>query len=136
VNHEANKSIIRRLYKEVFGDWDLSVIDELIGPDFLGHGVPAGTPRGPEGFRQFYASLRAAFPDLRYTVEDMIAENDRVVVRWRWEGTHQGRFKDIAPTGKRASMTGIAIYRLAGGKAVERWVEVGMESLLRQLREQ
>jgi predicted ester cyclase len=78
--------------------------------------------------------MRAAFPDLRYTVEDMVSEGDKVVARWHWEGTHDGVFRDIPPTGKRVSLTGIVIYRLDGGKVVERWVEVGMENLLRQLR--
>ncbi len=131
---EASKQAICRLYREVFAEWNLSVIDEVISPDFLGHGMPAGMPRGPEGIRQFYARMRAAFPDLRYVVEDMVAERDKVVVRWRWDGTHDGIFRDIPPTGKRVSLTGIAIYRLDGGKVVERWVEVGMENLLRQLR--
>jgi len=134
MNHEANKRVIARLYEEVFAQWKLDVIDEVIGPEFLAHGAPADASRGPQGFRQFYARLRAAFPDLRYAVEDMVAESDKVVVRWRWDGTHRGCFRDIAPTGKRVCLTGIAIYRLAGGKVIERWVEVGMEDLLKQLR--
>jgi len=134
MNHETNKRVIARLYEEVFAQWKLDVIDEVISQEFLAHGAPADASRGPEGFRQFYARLRAAFPDMRYAVEDMIAENDRVVVRWRWDGTHGGYFRDVAPTGKRVSLTGIAIYRLAGGKVIERWVEVGMEDLLKQLR--
>ena len=131
---QENKRVIHRLYREVFAEWNLAVIEELISADFLGHGMPAGTPRGPEGIRQFYARMRAAFPDLWYWVEDMVAESDKVAVRWRWEGTHDGVFRDIPPTGKRVSLTGIVIYRLDGGKVVERWVEVGMENLLRQLR--
>ena len=87
--------------------------------------MSAGTPPGPEGFRQFYARLRSAFPDLRYTVDDLIAEGDKVVVRWTWSCTHTSVFRGIAPTGKQATVTGMAIYCLAGGKIVERWVDWG-----------
>lgn len=60
---QKNKALVRRLYDEVFGSWDLAVIDELVGPDFVGHEMPPGTPRGPRGFRQFYGTIRTAFPD-------------------------------------------------------------------------
>ncbi len=97
------------------------------------HPMPPGTPRGPVGFKQFYNSLRLAFPDLRYTVDDVIAEGDRVVVRWNWQCTHRGEFMGVAATGKRATVTGMAIYRVADGQCVERWVELGLLGLLHQL---
>ncbi len=131
---EENKALVCRLYDEVFAKWNLGVVDELIGSEFVGHEMPPGTPRGPVGFKQFYASLRVAFPDLRYTVDDVIAEGDRVVVRWTWQCTHQGDFMGVAATGKRATVPGIAIYRVARGKCVERWVELNMLGLLQQLR--
>jgi steroid delta-isomerase-like uncharacterized protein len=131
---EPNKRLVRRLYDELFSKWNLAVIDELIAPDFVGHELPPGMPRGPEGFRQFYAGIRAGLPDLRLTVEDMIGEGDRVVVRWRGRATHRGEFLGIAPTGKSVSITGIAIYRLANGKVVERWVEVDLLGVTGQLR--
>ena len=109
------------------------MIDELVAPDFVGHEMAAGTPPGPEGFHQFYARLRSAFPNLRYTVDDLIAEGDKVVVRWKWSCTHTGVFRGIAPTGRQVTVTGMAIYRLAGGKIVEHWVELGMHRLLQQL---
>ena len=130
---EENKTLIRRLYDEVFANWNLDVVDELIGPEFVGHEMPPGTTRGPVGFKQFYESLRSAFPDLRYTVDDVIAEGDRVVVRWTWQCTHQGDFMGVAATGKRATVTGMAIYRVADGKCVERWVELSLLGLLQQL---
>src|SRR6266403_2147171 len=68
------------------------------------------------------------------TVDDVIAEGDRVVVRWTWQCTHQGAFMGVAATGKRATVTGMAIYRVADGKCVERWVELNMLGLLQQLR--
>ena len=131
---EANKALIRRLYEEVFVNWNLDVVDQLIGPEFVGHEMPPGTPRGPLGFKQFYSSLRSAFPDLHYAVDDVIAQGDKVVVRWTWQCTHKGDFWGIAPTGKHASVTGVAIYRIAGGQCVERWVELNLLGLLEQLR--
>jgi predicted ester cyclase len=128
-----NKALLRRLYDEVFVNWNLDLVDELIGPEFVGHEMPPGTPPGPVGFKQFYGWLRSAFPDLRYTVDDVIAEGDRVVVRWTWSCTHKGEFMGIAPTGKQASVTGMAIYRVASGKCVERWVELGLLTLVQQL---
>jgi steroid delta-isomerase-like uncharacterized protein len=131
---EQNRRLVRRLYEELFSKWNLAVIDELISPEFLGHEMPPGMPRGAEGFRQFYAGIRAGLPDVQLTVEDMIAEGDRVVVRWRGRATHQGVFRGIPATGARVSFTGIAIYRLLKGKVVERWVEVDMLGLTEQLR--
>jgi predicted ester cyclase len=130
---EENKAIIRRLYDEVFVRWNLGVVDELIGSDFVGHEMPPGTPRGPVGFKQFYASVRSAFPDLRYTVNDVIAEGDKVLVRWTWQCTHLGEFNGIAPTGKQITVTGMALYRIAAGKCVERWVELNLLGLFQQL---
>jgi predicted ester cyclase len=130
---DENKVLIRRLYDDVFARWNLALVDEVIGQDFVGHEMPADTPRGPTGFTQFYGRLRSAFPDLRYVVDDMIAEGDKVVVRWTWKCTHKGEFMGIAPTGRQATVTGMAIYRVVEGKCVERWVELGLISLLRQL---
>jgi steroid delta-isomerase-like uncharacterized protein len=131
---EQNKRVIRRLYDELFSKWNLAVIDELISPDFIGHEMPPGMPRGPEGVRQFYAGIRAGLPDVRLVVEDMIAEGDKVVVRWRAAATHRGTFLGIPPTGASVSFTGIAVYRLSGGRVVERWVEVGLLGVAEQLR--
>ena len=131
---DENKALVRRLYDEVFLKWNLEVLDELIGTEFFGHEMPPKTPKGPEGVKQFYGGLRMAFPDLTYKVDDLIAEGDKVVVRWTWQCTHLGEFMGIAPTGKRASVQGIAIYRVANGKCVERWVSLDLQGLLEQLR--
>jgi steroid delta-isomerase-like uncharacterized protein len=130
----TNKAVIERLYQEVFANWNLEVVDELIDPRFIGHEMAPGTPPGPEGFKQFYARSRLAFPDLKYNVNDIIAEDDRVVVRWTWTCTHKGEFRGIPPTRKQATMTGMAVYRLENGKCVERWVELNMLGFLEQLR--
>ena len=135
MNVQDNKAIVERLYRDVFCHWNMAIVDELIGPDFFSHDMPPGFPPGPEGFRQFYDMIRKAFPDLRYTVEDLIAEGDKVVVRWSWEATHQGEFFGIQPTKMPAPMTGIAIYRLAEGQVTERWVELDLLGLQQRLME-
>jgi steroid delta-isomerase-like uncharacterized protein len=131
---EQNKRVVRRLYDELFSRWNFAVVDEIFSPEFIGHEMPPGMPRGPEGIRQFYGGIRAGLPDVQLTVEDMIAEGDKVVVRWRARATHKGPFLGIPATGKAVSFTGIAIYRLSKGKAVERWVEVDLLGLAGQLR--
>jgi steroid delta-isomerase-like uncharacterized protein len=129
----TNKAIVRRLYQDVFADWKLDVVDELIDPTFRGHEMPPSIPPGPEGFKQFYTWLRSAFPDIRFTVEDIIAEDDKVVVRWTWRCTHTGEYMGIPATGKQATVTGIAIYRVENDKCVERWVQLDLFGLLKQL---
>ena len=133
MSSQTNTAVIRRLYEEVFVQWKLDVLDELVSPDFVGHEMPPGTPRGPEGFKQFYGSLRSAFPDITYQVDDIVSERDKVVVRWTWRCTHTGEFLGVPATGKHATVTGIAIYRVANGKCAERWVELNLLGLLQQL---
>jgi steroid delta-isomerase-like uncharacterized protein len=89
--------------------------------------------QGTEQNRQFIGSLRAAFPDVHYTVEDQIAEGDKVVVRYRFRGTHLGAFQGMPPTGKQITYTGILIYRLVDGKIGEQWTEFDLLGFLRQL---
>jgi predicted ester cyclase len=83
--------------------------------------------------KRFYQQLRAAFPDIRYSVEDMVAEGDKVTVRWTWRGVHRGEYLGVAPTGREATAAGIAIYRIAGGQCAERWVGFNPLVVLRQL---
>ena len=118
----ANKELVRRFYKDVYVDWNLAVADEVVSPHFTSHDWPAGGPTGPRAFRDYYAAIRSALPDARYEVDDLIAEGDRVVVRWRLLGTQTGAFRGIAPTGRPITLKGIAVYRLEGGKLAERWV--------------
>ena len=127
---EVNTALIRRVYKELFWDWDLASVDRWFSPDFHSSEMPSGIPRGPDGVRQFYATIRSSFPDLKYSVEDVIAEDDKVVVRWRWIATHTGSFRGLSPTGRHASLTGISLYKVVEGKLVQRWVEGNVLGLL------
>jgi len=130
----ANKRLVRRFYKEVYGDWNMSLVGEVLSPRFTSHDWPEGTPAGQEGFGLFYSEIRAAVPDARYEVDDLIAEGDKVVVRWRLLGTHRGDFRGIAPSGSPIVLQGIAIYRVESGRLMERWVVTDLHGLLASLR--
>ena len=125
----ANKELLRRFYKEVYADWNMALVDEVVSPRVTSHDWPEGAT-GPQAFRKYYAAIRAAVPDARYEVDDLIAEADRVVVRWRLLGTHEGEFRGIAPTGHAIELKGIAIYRVDEGKLMERWVVSDLYGML------
>ncbi len=130
----ANKMLVRRFYKEVFGEWNMALVDEVLSPQFRSHDWREGSPTGPDGFRNFYSAIRSALPDGRYVVDDAIAEGDKVVIRWRLLGTHRGAFGGIAPTGRAIELKGIAIYRVEAGKLMERWVVSDLHGVLEQIR--
>jgi len=130
---ESNRLLAQRVWEEVWHQDQLSRIDDLFTTDFVRHDPGGRELQGPEQNRQFIGSLRAAFPDVHYTVEDQIAEGDKVVVRYRFRGTHLGAFQGMPPTGKKVSYTGILIYRIGDGKIAEQWTEFDLLGLLRQL---
>lgn len=131
---EENKAIVQRYYDEVLNGRDLSLLEETHAVDYVHHDPsnPADI-EGREGTRKRLAELMRAFPDFRYTIEDMIAEGDRVMVRWMASLTHKGEFEGLRPTGKRAVVQGIYIHRLSGGKIVEEWALRDTLGLLQQL---
>ncbi len=120
-----------------FNQGDFSGVREMTAPDAVTHdpSLPQQLQgmRGPEPFVQQVSKYRAAFPDLRFRVEDTIAEGDKVAVRWSAEGTHRGELQGLAPTGVSASTTGISINRWHDGKVVESWVAWDNLGLARQL---
>jgi steroid delta-isomerase-like uncharacterized protein len=130
---ERNKSIARRFFEEAANRGNLAVMDEVISADFVDHAAPPGTPPGVEGAKQFLSAVRTSFPDLHLTIEEMIAERDKVVVLLTVHGTHKGELKGIPPTGKQATWKGADILRIAGGKMVERWVLRDHLGMMQQL---
>jgi len=130
----ANKALVRRFYKEVYVDWNMALADQVVSPQFTSHDWPERGPTGPKAFRDYYSAIRAAVPDARYEVDDLIAEGDRVVVRWRLLGTHKGDFGGIAASGRPITLKGIAIYRVDRGKLMERWVVSDLHGLLEEIR--
>lgn len=127
-----NEAVVRRLLEEVFNRGRTDLLTELIATDHIGHD-PFGDHYGPEGLRIAVAEYREAFPDLQMTVEDLVADGDRVVHRFTLRGTHAGPFMGIPPTGQVVTVTGIAIDRLADAKVAESWVSFDGLDLLRQL---
>ena len=131
---EQNKALSRRLMEEVFNRGNISLVDELFAPDFVEHEeLPPGIPPGREAVKQFSTIFRSAFPDLKVTIDDIIAEGDKVVVRGTWSGTHKGEFMGIPPTGKSVSFEVIDTVRIAGGKFVEHWGLMDNMSMMQQL---
>ncbi len=130
---EDNKAQVRRFYEEVFNQKKRAAIDEFSDPSYVDHTAPPGLPGGIEGQKQLIGMYLTAFPDLHLTVEDMIAEGDKVVSRWTASGTHPGEFMGIPPTGKQLIAKGIEINRIAGRKFVEHWMELDTLGLLQQL---
>jgi steroid delta-isomerase-like uncharacterized protein len=127
--------IQRRLFAEFFSQGKLEVADETFAPDHVYYNpdTPEGI-RGPEGMKQFVVgTFRGAFPDLQGTVEDQIAEGDKVVIRWTARGTHQGELQGIPPTGKGVKVAGMVISRSAEGKLAESWEVFDTLGMMRQL---
>jgi len=133
---EENKAIARRVYEtfdRVISTGNMSLLDEVLAADLVDHNPAPGQAPGLEGVKQVFSQFRAAFPDFQSTVEDQIAEGDKVVSRVTVRGTHKGDFQGVPATGKQFAQTGIDIVRFAGGKAVERWGEADNLGLLQQL---
>lgn len=129
---ERNKAIARRSFDEVFNAGNLDAVGELVSKDFIAH-TSTHDIHGPVQMKQYVSQLRAAFPDLHITVEDQVAEGDKVVTRWTATGTHTGPFQGIPPTGNRGRMSGIDIDYVIDGKTVECWTLADNLSLLQQL---
>lgn len=124
-----NKEVIRSLYEDTINTGRLEALSRIVSDDYTdGNGG-----RGVAAFRENVAELRKGFPDIHFTIEDLIAEGDRVVIRWKWEATHDGPFRGIAPTHKRLNNTGIAIYQIRDGKVVRNWLESDRLGALQQL---
>ena len=118
---EVNKAIVRRFVDEVQSKGNIDAIDELCSPGFVNHSAPPGVPSNCEGVKQVTAMFRQAFPDSYFTIEDMVAEGDKVATRKTFHGTHQGEFMGIPPTGQQVSIGLIDIVRIVDGKVVEHW---------------
>lgn len=135
---EQNKTIVRRWIKDMFEKGNLALADELFTSDSISHdrsgpGPNGEWPRGPEGARAVVKAYRGAFPDIKYTIEDQIAEGDLVVTRWRASGTNTGPLMGLPATGKPAAISGIETERLVNGKIAESWVNFDNISMLVQL---
>ncbi|MBI4790833.1 MAG: ester cyclase [Chloroflexi bacterium] len=129
---EQNKAIARRYIEELWNQNNLAVIDEIIAPDLVGH-AGAQTFRGADTLRQRAKNLRAIYSDVRFTLEDQIAEADKALLRWTFRARHTGEYMGAKPTGKEVVATGMNLFRLANGKIAEIWVESDDLGELQQL---
>jgi steroid delta-isomerase-like uncharacterized protein len=132
---EENKALARRSW-EIVTEGSLDTLEDALAEVYAGDVVmhePDEDIVGIEGLKQFVSMIRAGFPDLRVTLEDAIAEGEKVVSRWTAQGTHQGELMGIAPTGNRVTITGITIHRIEDGKIVEEWENWDALGMMQQL---
>jgi len=113
---EENKAIVRKVV-EALNNGDLALLDEFVAPDFIDH---AHRTRNLEEYKQYIIMVRKGFPDYNETIEDIIAEGDKVWVRYKFTGTHKGEYRRLAPTGKKVTFTAVAVWRIVEGKIVEK----------------
>lgn len=126
---DRNKETVRRIYEDAINDGDLAYLDRVIRPEFEG----AQGGRGPAAFRATVEALRRGVPDLRFTIVELVAERDRVVVQWRWTGTHEGVLFGIPPSRRRIENDGVAIYELRDGGVSSGWVLTDRLGVLQQI---
>ena len=125
-----NKSIVRRYYEEVLNGRQLQVLDELADPNFVSY-LADGRGIGLEIYKQAITGTLATMPDLRVTIEDQIAEDDKVVTRWKAEGTPQIEFAGIKPNGESITVTAIHVHRLQNRKLLEHWEAINLHAIQR-----
>ena len=130
---EENKKLLQRSVDEFWNTGNIAMIDELFASDYVGHD-PSGANEGGLGQCKGYAqAVFSAFPDLKLTIDDAVAEGDKVVKRWTAHCTHQGEFMGVPATGNKMEITGTTTYRVAGGKFVEAWWNTDVMTMMQQL---
>ena len=130
---EENKAVVRRFFEELLSTDNFAVADEILSSGFRFYFAGSPDPMNLEQYKEFLVARRAAFPDRRFVVEDIIAEEDKVSARFTMRGTHKGVFRGLAPSGREVTMSGIDMIRLAEGKMVEDRVEVDQLGMMQQL---
>jgi steroid delta-isomerase-like uncharacterized protein len=131
---EQNKELHRRFLQGVFNEGRMETADELLSPSYVFHDAPPGAPKeGPQAVKQAASMFRVAFPDLEISVEELVAEGDKLCARATTRGTHRGTIFGISATGKTVTVTGLTMVRVADGRIAESWVKNDVLGLLRQL---
>ena len=129
---EQNKTLARRWFEDLFSQGNLDAANEILSAEFVDH-LTHEDERGIEELKHYVTIYRTAFPDIQDSVEDIVAEADKVVVRWKSRGTHQGEFMGVAPTGRHVTFTGMRLFSIAENKIVESWVNIDERGLREQL---
>lgn len=130
---EANKAVVRKVIERFLNSADPDVADELFHPDFVDHNRSNPGMSGLENVKRSVADWHEAFPDTVSSLEDLLAEGDRVAARWTTRGTHRGEFLGLAATGNRIKVSSSGIFRISGGKVVESWDHFDALGMLKQL---
>lgn len=130
---EENKTLIHQFVDKAFNQKNLAVGDEKLAANVIFHTTSGDALEGIESWKQYATMFVTAFPDLEFTVEDTIAGEDKVVLRWLGIGTHKGNLRNIPPSNKEVTFPGIAVYRLEGGKIAEMWGMIDMLGLMQQI---
>ncbi len=126
---EKNKEVVRKLYQDFLNTGRLELLDQMIAQDYVG---PFG-PGGPTAFAEPVQALLQGFPDIHWTIQDLVAEGDQVAVRWSWQGTHTKPFRGIAPSHKQVTDSAIAIYQLKDNKIIRAWIQTDRLGFLQQI---
>ena len=130
---ENNKALVRRMEEELFNKRNLDAVDTFIAPGYVLRTAADGTPNGRDAIRSSIAGYLQGFPDLRITIDQLLAVDDRVVGCFTFSGTHRGELFGMPPTGRSIAVRQIAIYRIAGGRVVEEWEVSDQLGLMQQL---
>jgi steroid delta-isomerase-like uncharacterized protein len=134
VSVERNRAVIRRFYDELWNQWNLDVADEIVAPHVRFRGSLGTTLVGVDAFKSYVEEVRAAFPDFQNQVDDLIAEDDKVVTRMTWSGTHRGKLFGIPATGRRLTYVGAGIFQLRDAEIQDAWIVGDTQELWRTLR--
>ena len=134
MSSQENKAIAQQFFEETWGKGNLLAVDKVASADFKVYYSTLSAPLDREGFKTWVADLHTGFPDLQFIIKDVIAEGEKVAIRWVGQGTHKGQLKmpNLPPTGKPMSYTGITIYSIVAGEVVE---EIGEEDILGMLQQ-
>lgn len=131
---DDNRALVRRFWEEIWNQGNPSAPDAIVSPDFTLEGPGFPDPlRGPSGLRSWVTTVRAAFPDVRFTVDDDVAEGDKVVSRWSARGTHSGPLMGIPPTGRPILLRGITIFTVVGNQVSDEWAVEDTLGMLQQI---
>lgn len=126
------KAAVQRIFEQGLNKGDMSVLDQLLHPNYVNHDMPAPAP-GVAGFKAIIAMFKSAFPDMHVIVEDTIADGNEVATRGYFTGTHKGEFMGIKPTGKSFKVSYTDLWKVENDKFKENWVQMDMVGLMQQL---
>jgi len=128
-NQDKNKAAVRKLYEEILNTGKLELLNQVVSEEFIG----VREAKGPAGFAATISPVRAAFPDIKWTIEDLIAEGDKVVVRWTWKGTNTGSFAGFPPCNKQVTHSAISIFQFSDDKIIKAWMAADRLDFFQQI---